>query len=251
MIPFRSAYLDTPAVRGRAVDLFEPETSSRGHALFLVHGGGWKAGSRGDMHTIALAFRERGFEVASTDYRLAGVTAFEQIADVRDSLRAFAEDLRRRGKTRKIVLYGSSAGAHLALMTALLADPAPPVRAAGVCVQAAPFLFEPWEDIFPAIWDSMQTIAGVPHAQDPERYRRLAPMEYVTPSMPPVFALHAENEHMFPLDQAEEFARRATACGARVQYKVYPRTEHGFFYNLERWQQREAFEDIVDFVESL
>jgi len=251
MIAFRSIYLDSPAVAGRVVDFFQPEGPPRDHAMFLIHGGGWKAGARANLHGIALAFRDHGFEVATTDYRLSNVTAFEQIADVRDALELYHRDLRERGHSGRIVLYGSSAGAHLALMTALLSDPPPRTGVAGICVQSAPFTFEPWRDIFPASWQNMQEIAGEPFSAAPERYRRLSPIHYIAPDMPPLFALHAGNEHMFPLELTRLFVRQARACGARAEYKVYPRTEHGFFYNLERWQQREALDDIIRFTESL
>ncbi len=251
-LEYRSVYLDQPIVRGRILDILEPEPGlpEQPVALFFVHGGGWRAGARADFHTIALAFRSLGFEVASTDYRLGGgVDLFGQIADVREALRFYADDLHRRGRSERVVLIGSSAGAHLALMVGLEEPPA--ARVAGVCVQAAPFTFEPWPDIFPAIWENMVSIIGTPYAADPEPYRRASPNRLVRPEMPPVFALHAQNEHMFPLELTEEFIRKAAACGARAEYKIYPNTEHGFFYSLSRRQQKEAFEDILAFIHSL
>ena len=251
-LEFRSVYLGQPGAPGRLLDIFdvEPGVPPQPVSLFFVHGGGWRSGSRTHFHEIALAFRSLGFETASADYRLGGgVDVFGQVADVREALRFYAEDLHRRGRPERIVLLGSSAGAHLALMAGLEHPAA--ARVAGVCVQAAPFTFEPWPDIFPAIWQDMERIVGVPYAADPEAYRRASPIRLVRAEMPPVFALHAENEHMFPLELTEEFIRKAAACGARAEYKVYPRTEHGFFYSLSRRQQKEAFEDILAFIHSL
>lgn len=252
MISFRSSYLDDPPQSGRILDLFDAPESSRPNAIFFVHGGSWRAGSRTIFHTIALAYRALGFDCASADYRLENVSVFDQVADVRDSLQCFARDLQARGRTAKIALVGSSAGAHLALLAALLPRPGnADYRIAAVCVQAAPFTFEPWPDIFPAIWRDMQRAVGSSFEENPPLYRQASPLEHVHAGMPPVFALQAEHEHMFPAELTNQFAAKVQACGGAVVVKTYPRTEHGFFYGLERWQQKEAFQDILTFLERM
>ncbi len=248
MITFRSIYFDASPREGRILDIFEAAPHTRPHvSLFFVHGGGWKAGTRAVFHQIALAYSSLGFDCASTDYRLGGVTIEDQVSDVRQGLSLFVEDLRQRNRPTDIVLLGSSAGAHLALLSAL--QPDPPCAVAGLCVQAAPFTFEPWTDIFPAIWADMQTIVGESYPSP--LYREASPIHYVQPGMPPVFALHSQNEHMFPLSLTEQFIDKAKACGARAEYKIYEATEHGFFYALDRRQQKEAFDDILTFIASL
>lgn len=250
MLTFRTIYWDYPVQEGRTLDLFAPMgAESRDKALFFIHGGGWRSGSRTIFHRIALAFCELGFDCASTDYRLKGVTIDEQVADVRHGLQLFAQDLQERGRPSDIVIIGSSAGSHLALLSALREGAPEFIR--GLCVQSAPFSFEPWEDIFPAIWEAMQTAVGRRFQDDPERFRAASPLHLVREGMPPIFALQAENEHMFPLALARQFAEAASKLGARVELKVYPSTEHGFFYALERRRQKEAFADILNFIESL
>lgn len=250
MIPFRSIYLDDSAVPGRILDIFEPTASSRDVALFFVHGGGWQAGSRTGYHPIALAYRALGFECASTDYRMNGTKVFDQITDVQESLQVFAHDLIARGRRPDIAVIGESAGAHIAAL-AVLTTPAqaPAYRVTAVCLQATPFTFKPWPDIFPAIWADMQRAIGTPYEADPALYHQASPIAHLRPGLPPIFALHAADEHMFPLDLTEQFATQARELGNTVEIKTYPRVEHGFFYNLDRWQQREAFDDILSFVE--
>jgi acetyl esterase/lipase len=121
----------------------------------------------------------------------------------------------------------------------------------GVAVQAAPFSFEPWDDIFPTVWTAMQSAVGQEYSGHKELFRRACPIHHLRSGLPPVFALHAENEHMFPHELYQRFAAISEALGNDVREKIYPRVEHGFFYSLERWQQREAFEDILEFAESL
>lgn len=263
MFSFRSLYFDQKPVQGRALDFFDastPEGDIQELSLFFIHGGGWHAGSRSNYHFAMHALAERGFHCASTDYRLKDVNIFDQVADVREGLDFFAEDLRRRNRPLKVVLVGGSAGAHLALLTGLakpeeVGQPATPLRhsveIAGIIPEAPPYTFEPWEDIFPIMWRRMQGAVGVPHAQRPELYTQLSPIHYVRAPMPPIFSMHAANECDFPYTLAEEFALKAAAVKGDFTTKTYIRAEHGFFYSFERWQQREAFKDILTFLEKL
>jgi acetyl esterase/lipase len=255
MYAFRSIYFDAAPREGRIVDLFDTCKPSREVALFFVHGGGWRNGSRSIFHSIIHEYSRQGFDCASTDYRLKDANIFDQVSDVRTALDIFVEDLRERNRPSRVLLVGSSAGAHLALLTAFAQYEAQAksvhLSIAGVAVQAAPFTFEPWDDIFPAAWNAMQSAVGQEYSGHEELFRRASPQHYIRPGMPPLFALHAENEHMFPRELYQRFAAISIAMGNDVCEKIYPRTEHGFFYSLERWQQREAFEDIIVFAESL
>ncbi|HRU05717.1 MAG TPA: alpha/beta hydrolase, partial [Candidatus Brocadiia bacterium] len=234
-------------------------------AIFFVHGGGWRAGTRQNMHLLMRGCNGRGFICGATDYRLAGVNIFDQIMDTRHGYRLFLDYLAGRGRPQRVCVFGSSAGAHLAALLALAAPgecgeplafrdfaPAGPwVPPAGAALQATPVTFEPWPDIFPAIWDSMQDIVGKPYDAAPELYRRVSPIEHLRPGSRPVFFLEAECEHMFPLDLTLKFIAKARALGVRAEHRVYTRAEHGFLYDLTRRQQREAFDDITRFLESL
>lgn len=263
---FQSVYFDRNIVKGRVVDIFMPENIAREKAVFFVHGGGWRAGSRLDYHKLMEAFNKEGFVCAATDYRLEGVTILDQITDVRQGYEIFADILAGQGLAPEgIFVHGSSAGGHLA---ALLAMAMPGecgenaacgeyflknkwVSPAGASLQAAPLTFEPWEDIFPQAWDVMQNIVGVPYEKQPDLYRRVSPVNYLSKQTPPIFLVGAENEHMFPLEHNADLAARAKSLKCRVDYKVYTKAEHGFFYDVTRRQQKEAFADIISFIESL
>jgi acetyl esterase/lipase len=260
VISFRSLYFDDAPRAGRILDIFDAPQPSQKIALFFVHGGGWKGGSRTIFHSIIHEYSRLGFDCASTDYRLSGVNVFEQVGDVRTGLDIFADDLLQRNRPARVLLIGSSAGAHLALLAGLAKAEecgAPETsllhecEIAGIAVQAAPFTFEPWEDIFPAIWSAMQAAVGAPYNDNEELYRRASPMTYIRAGNPPLLIQHAENEHMFPRELHQQFATKSLALGNDVREKFYPRVEHGFFYSLERWQQRAAFEDVLEFATDL
>ena len=265
---FKSYYFDDPIVPGRAVDVMLPRSVSRDIALFFVHGGGWTGGSRANYHAIMRAFNRKGFVCASTDYRLCvpggSTTILDQITDIRHGYCLFADFLMNSGRPVKIIVNGSSAGAHLAALLALaspgkcgeaikfkgmdIVEWIPPVAAV---LQATPVFFEPWPDIFPRGWTAMQTAMGVPYKGNAKLYRKVAPYNYISKSSCPVFFMEAECEHMFPLKFIVQFIKKMRSIGRRAEYKSYSNAEHGFFYDVTRRQQKEAFADILQFIQSL
>lgn len=263
---FISEYLDNERITGRILDIFMPEKVTRNISLFFIHGGGWSGGSRTIFHKIINGFNKSGFICASTDYRLAEVNIWDQISDVRHSYDTFSFFLEKKKRPLKIFTIGSSAGAHLA---ALLSFAVPgecgesleykeykyrskkwhsPI---GAALQSTPVYFSQWEDIFPVIWKSMQNIVGVPYENNPELYKKVSPINYISKKTCPVLFLEAENEETFPTEYNIQFIEKMKALGNHAEYKIYTKAEHGFFYDLVRRQQKEAFNDILDFINKL
>ena len=94
-----------------------------------IHGGAWQAGSHKQMPGLTRDALERGFAVASLDYRLTSeagkwgeepVTWPAQLHDIKAGirwLRANAKELKL--DPNRIVVWGASAGGHLATMAGL------------------------------------------------------------------------------------------------------------------------------------
>ena len=66
-----------------------------------------------------------------------------------------------------------------------------------------------------------------------------------------MFFLNASDEHMFPNRYTEQAAEKLRSFGQTCIVKTYENAEHGFFYDLIRRQQKEAFADILKFIEKL
>lgn len=255
---FESYYLDYPLVTGRIFDVFEPEEITKDVAIFMVHGGGWRGDSRTKFHQIMEAFTERGYLVASTDYRLYAKDAFEQLTDIRAAYDRFVTMLKERNLPLKIAVYGESAGAHLASML-IYAKPGQCgeennlvnewVAPCLAMLHGTPCNFRPKEWMMPNFWALMQDIAGAPYDRDPERYERLSMCNYIGEQNPPTFFIEAELEHLFPWCDTLEICKKHREMGIASQWKVYTRMEHGFFYELQRNGQKETFEDICLFLE--
>ena len=255
---FNSYYLDTPLVKGRVFDVFFPEKVEKDTQIFIVHGGGWTGGSRASFHKIMQKFNERGYITATTDYRLYAKDAFEQISDVRDAYSEFVKVLKSRGIEPKVAVYGESAGAHLASLISYTnpgecgekSDITEWVKPAMVMLQATPVDFSPREEMSDRIRSAMQHIAGASYEKCPEIYERLSLKNYVREDNPITFFLEAECESLFPSDATKKIVDRHHDMGIASCWKVYEKMEHGFFYDLTRKGQRDAFSDICDFIEN-
>ena len=252
---FQSIYFDTPIVKGRVLDIFEPAdgVTRKDSSLFIVHGGGWRGGSREKFHEIMEKFAEQGYTVCSTDYRLNAKDAFEQIRDVRDGYMIFAEYLRRQGRQVKIFVYGESAGSHLASLVVCsdLEMVKNWVKPAGGIFHATPCSFVPWDGMMDGARSMMRSIAGADYQSNPDVYEKLSLTNHIGRNTPPIFFIEAELEHMFFPEFTLKEAHKLRDFHIPVYWKMYRNMEHGFFYTLNRKEQREALKDIMLFMEGM
>jgi carboxylesterase type B len=107
-------------VDGQALhlDLYQPEGVSNAPLLVWVHGGAWEAGSKSPLPATALV--ERGYAIASLDFRPASAAPFPgQIYDIKAAIRFLRATATRHGyDARRIAILGASSGAHLAAVVA-------------------------------------------------------------------------------------------------------------------------------------
>ena len=260
---FTSYYLDDPIQKERVFDVFEPAEGApeRDIAVFLVHGGGWRAGTRVGHHVKMEELSRRGYICASTDYRLGSATAFEQLSDIREAYDKFVEILKERGIANpRLAVYGGSAGAHLATLMCF-AKPGelgedisklkyPEVRPEKIAVQATPYDFLPYEGIMPQFWNLMQSVAGAPYDKEPERYERLSLKNLIRQDNPEIFYIEAEYEHLFDPRLNLKIARKHRELGIKSHWKMYDRVEHGFTYDFSREMAKLAFENLCSFLEN-
>ncbi|MGK9221002.1 MULTISPECIES: alpha/beta hydrolase fold domain-containing protein [unclassified Microbacterium] len=223
-------YATRPGFRPLSLDLHRPEADGAPLIVF-VHGGGWRVGSRRVMcptlapeHGFPRLVAE-GFAVASVDYRLSGEAVFPAPLDdvaaalawLREHQGALAVDATR------IVLWGESAGAHLAALAGL-SDGA--VR--GVVDWYGP------SDLFsfpaPAASDERPTreeaLLGGAVADLPERARAASPARQVAAGAPPFHIAHGLADTAVPAAQSEALHAALVAAGADATLQLVPGAGH-------------------------
>jgi hypothetical protein len=110
------AYTTVP--RQLALDLYTPAGTPPFPVVVWIHGGSWVSGVR-DIFPghPALRLRDRGYAVATIDYRLVPEGFFPaQARDCKAALRWLRGNADRYGLDRRIAAWGASAGGHLAAL---------------------------------------------------------------------------------------------------------------------------------------
>ena len=222
------------AAAEQKADVYRPKQASEGKrpGLLLIHGGGWKDGSRkSTVRVYAIPFLREGFVVASIDYRLSGVAkAPAAVTDALEALKWFRNEARRWNvDTKRIVVMGGSAGGHLALMAAFATKSAklgPTSDVAAVVNVYGPS-------------DLGELLSG-PHRQPvaeewipegPQRReiaRAVSPIIYARKGLPPVKSIHGTDDPTVPYAQTVKLTRELRARGVDAELISIPGGKHGF-----------------------
>ena len=108
------------------LDLYIPDGTEKPELVVMVHGGGFVAGTSQTRQTelVCQYFRDRGFAVASVNYRLAQEAIFPAaVQDVKAAVRFLRANAETYGYSAdRITIMGESAGGYLATMAAVTSD---------------------------------------------------------------------------------------------------------------------------------
>lgn len=108
-----------PKHERQTLDVYAPAAGKNCPVVIWVHGGGWQAGDKKDVHHKPEAFTARGFVFVSVNYRLLPdkVTIKQMAGDVAKAIRWAREHARDYGgDPDTIFVMGHSAGAQLAAL---------------------------------------------------------------------------------------------------------------------------------------
>ncbi|MFH5805823.1 alpha/beta hydrolase fold domain-containing protein [Alienimonas sp. DA493] len=264
----RAAYLNTAGDRKLDVvykrtpqgdlrlDLYYPETPSDSPRPVVVytHGGGWAAGSRrgaanGLFAQVFSKLLDRGFAVASVDYRLwrrGGEIAIRDcVIDAKDAVRYLA----RNGDALKLdrqrfFLMGDSAGGQIAQMLLLSSPDALPgdedlasvpyTAVAGVSWYG-PGDFEKTElfnhDDRPDFRDRFAARLMRPDADPADKlaiYREMSPVNLLSANSPPLLMIQGDRDTTIPVKHAYHMKRRAEAVGAPLEILIVKNAGHNW-----------------------
>jgi len=115
---YRNLVYSEPQGHRLRADLYVPRGKGKFPGVVLIHGGGWRTGSKGHMVVHARRLAERGYVAMSINYRLAPRHKFpDQIHDCKAAvrwMRAHAEEY--QVASERLAAYGYSAGGHLACL---------------------------------------------------------------------------------------------------------------------------------------
>lgn len=205
-------------------DVYQPTGSAPSDGfpvVVVIHGGGWMGGDKWELGLYGRSLAEAGMVAICINYRLAPVDKFPaQIDDVRQAL------LWTRQQRDKLSLdidrlgvFGYSAGGHLALLAASIADESmeeqliasnwpqeddrwaelPGIQA--VCAGGPPCDFQS----LPADNTALAYFLGGSKRQQPDLYRVASPLAHVSPADPPSKIVHGDVDFIVPVKGSKDF----------------------------------------------
>lgn len=198
-------------------DVYSPEHAHDAPVIFLVHGGGWRRGTkahRGTYENKVTRWVPMGFIVISADYRvLPEADPLEQAKDVARALAAAQEQAESwGGDRRKFILMGHSAGGHLVSLLAtaqgIAADLGVTPWLGTVALDSAAFdVVGTMENRHPQLFDEA-------FGSDPDYWKSTSPYHALTEAARPILAVCSGQIGYF-CKQARQFSGKGDDLGVR------------------------------------
>ncbi|MAT71290.1 MAG: hypothetical protein CMJ58_17400 [Planctomycetaceae bacterium] len=192
-------------------------------ALVIVHGGGWRGGAKEvDVYQKMMTdYAKKGYVTINVEYRLTGEAPFPAcIEDVKCAVRWLRAHAEEYGvDPDRIGAYGHSAGAHLALMLAMVP------KSAGLEGDGG--------------WDEYSSGVNVAAAgSPPTELGRDVPMAktewwpigYISGDHPPLFLIQGGRDNIVRPELTEDFVEKMKAAGADIEYLKIEGDGHGVAY---------------------
>ena len=228
----------------QVLDLYMPENVQGDIGLvLLIHGGAWIAGDKeGYKGALEYASTSLGVAAAAINYRYLGngVTIHEILDDIDAALSAVKEKGERVGlNINKVLLTGSSAGAHLSMLYAYSRDESAPVKPVAVVSDCGPtdltdeaFYINNALGDAEAIADLLSLCIGIDfsyaqRAEYAEEIKAVSPIYYVDENTVPTVINHGKQDNIVPFSNATAIVEKFKEYGVKYDFNIYPNSGHG------------------------
>lgn len=230
------------------MDLYLPQSApTPAPVIVWLAGGGWRMQRRGHGPRLTRLFAERGYAMADIEYRSSEVSRWPaQLHDVLAALGHLHDIAGTHGlDPASIGLWGSSAGAHLALLAAFAADADGSPAASGVRAVVAGYpptdLLYLNDDALPGgvlgvdPSDPAWGLLGASPADRADTAAEASPARQVHPRVPPVLLLHGDADLLIGPAQSRRLHDALIAARADSHLLLVHGADHGFL-NTGDWE---------------
>jgi acetyl esterase/lipase len=221
------------------LDLYLPEKADGPLPVVVwVHGGSWRRGSKARCPALFLC--EKGFAVASINYRLSQHAAFPaQLHDCKAAVRWLRANAKKYNlDSERIGVWGASAGGHL---VALLGTTGNMKELEGKLgnleqsskVQCVLDWFGPadFRDLPKERRDDPKSVVaallGGPPGREKEKAALASPLAHVHKGCPPFLIMHGDEDRSVALSQSKKLAEALEKAGVPVTLVVLEGAGHG------------------------
>lgn len=230
------------------------EMTAPNRTLIYIHGGGWTGGTKEQSSLTFLPFLQMGWNVVNVEYRLARVS--QAPAAVEDCLCALRWVIRNAKQynidTSRLVITGNSAGAHLALTSAMVPATAgldrqcpgtEELKVAAVInwygiTDVVDLLDGPNMKVYAVTW------LGALTNRD-EIAKRVSPLTYVRSGLPPIITIHGDADPTVPYTHGVRLKDALEKARVPNRLVTVPGGLHGGFSQPEMVR---IYNDIREFL---
>src|SRR5262245_4137775 len=238
------------------LDLYIPSTAKNSPPVVVwIHGGAWKGGSKNNPSVLPLT--ERGYAVASVDYRLSTVAQFPaQIHDIKAAIRYLRANAIKLGiDAGHLRIAGGSAGGHLAALVGVTNgvkelegnvgghfDQSSSVEAIAVFYGASnltTILAQSTPYGVKMRTEALELLLGGQPDSRPELARLASPVFHVDAHDPPLLWFHGDQDPQMPINQAHEMMGAYKKQGLSATFEPVYGGGHGgkLFFTPEQMAQ--------------
>lgn len=214
------------------LDIIYPSVGNSPYKVIVaIHGGGWEKGDRksASLQSVQLA-TQQGYAVINVGYRLTDEAKWPaQLHDVKAAIRYLRANAKQyRLNTQKIVVWGNSAGGHLASMLAAtngvkemedlsMGSPQASSEIQGV---VSWYGISDISKLPDASMDIANKLMGFNVRENPEDAKVASPIHYINKDFPPIFMIHGTNDRVVPFEQSIEFAKKINEVTQKKQASI-------------------------------
>jgi acetyl esterase/lipase len=217
------------------MDLYLPKGRTASTKLIVyLHGGGWFQGDKGEIRDAAIFFQQQGFAFLAFNYRLTrtpdNFVHPAQMQDLTLALDLVRDQAAQWGiADQRVVLFGGSAGGHLALLYAYAHDPARRVKAV-ISVAGPTDLTDP--DLNrrqiggSSVGGMIESLMGVPLATNRPAWQAASPLARLGSGACPTLLIHGTADEVVPFAQSHRVHERLQQLGVPTQLIPLPGVGH-------------------------
>ncbi len=224
------------------LDLYLPTESTQPYLIVWVHGGRWWRGSRA---SVPKGLVSAGYAIASVDYRLSTEAIFPaQVHDIKAAIRFLRAHAQTYGyRTDQIIIWGGSAGGHLAALVGTTNEN--PVLEGDLgdhldqssSIQVILDFFGPTNLLsileqstlhgYKVRAPALALLLGGDMQEVMDVARMASPVHHVDPTDPPILIVHGDQDIQVPINQAHELEGAYEKHGLHAQIEILHGAGHG------------------------
>ncbi len=266
MSQFKSKRLDIPYTHSsnpkQTLDIVYPDTTKVKppyKTILLIHGGGWAIlDKRAEEIAPVFLAASQGYAVVSINYRLADEVLWPKpLHDAKAAIRFLrAHALKYHLDTRKILVWGSSAGGHIAEMLAAT-NHRPKFEdlrmgnarfSSSIQGVVAWYPVSDMTDLTDAATPFADKILGYAARDHKDKARNASPIALVRKYFPPILIVHGTNDSLVPYEQSVRMIKKLKAVAKKNPELI---TFEGAGHMDGRIRSRENVMNNLNFVDRI